>query len=127
MSTKRQALNLAAALSALALAACQVGGPIRGPISSAPTGVEGDWIGTDGVAISRFGGGRFETIATDTGNKLAEGSYRFIDRQTVQIEVRSLIRQTMTTVNCAMVAPSQLNCTSSTGQQFVLTRRTGIS
>ena len=76
-----------------------------------------------GVAISRFAGGVFETVATDTGNKLADGNYRYADNRTVEITVISLIRQTTTNVNCALANPSQLNCTSSTGQQFVLTRR----
>ena len=118
----------AAIAAALALSACQTGmmRPRTAPIQQ--TGVEGEWISADGVAISRFNGGVFETVATDTGNRLAEGSYRFRDERTVEISLTSLIRQTTSAVNCALVSPSQMNCTSSSGQQFVLTRRnTGIS
>jgi hypothetical protein len=80
-------------------------------------------MSVDGVAISRFSGGVFETVATDTGNKLADGNYRHIDSRTVEITVVSLIRQSTSTVNCALATTTQLNCTSSTGSQFVLTRR----
>jgi len=110
--------------AAIALSGCMSDAPYGGPIASAPTGVEGEWLSTDGVAISRFSGGVFETVAADTGNKLADGSYRYADAKTVEITVVSIIRQTTTSVNCALVTPAQLNCTSSAGQQFVLARRT---
>lgn len=114
----------------LALTGCQMAGPGPGPGGPsvpprAQTGFEGDWLSTDGVAMSRFSSGIFETLATDTGNKLAEGNYTQISPDTVSISVRSLIRQTTTQVNCAMVTQTQLNCTSSTGQQFSLVRRSG--
>lgn len=117
---------------ALALAGCQgTGIPPRsgGPIASAPppsSHFDGDWMSTDGVAISRFTSGRFETLATDTGNKLAEGNYTQTGPSSVSISVTSLIRQTTTQVNCAMVSQTQLNCTSSAGAQFSLVRR-GVS
>jgi len=116
---------------ALALAGCQgTGIPPRsgGPIASAPppsSHFDGDWMSTDGVAISRFTSGRFETLATDTGNKLAEGNYTQTGPSSVSISVTSLIRQTTTQVNCAMVTQTQLNCTSSAGSQFSLVRRGG--
>lgn len=121
----------------IALAGCQMASPppMRGPamgpgpMAAAPqmNAFEGDWMSTDGVAISRFTGGRFETLATDTGNKLAEGNYNYVDQSTVSISVTSLIRQTTTQVNCAMASTAQLNCTSSAGQQFSLMRRQGMS
>ena len=119
MTIARKVSSIAAVAMAAALAGCMSAGPIGGPIVSKPSGVEGEWMSTDGVAISRFAGG----VATDTGNKLADGNYRYADNRTVEITVISLIRQTTTNVNCALANPSQLNCTSSTGQQFVLTRR----
>lgn len=112
-----------------ALAGCQMAGPPPrpGPMTPPPaqTGFEGDWMSTDGVAVSRFSGGIFQTMATDTGNKLAEGTYSQVDATTVSISVTSLIRQTTTQVNCALVTTTQLNCTSSTGQQFSLIKRAG--
>jgi hypothetical protein len=41
----------------------------------------------------------------------------------VEITGTSLIRQSPISFNCLMVSTSQLNCTSSSGQNFVLTRR----
>lgn len=126
MTTKRGTLSIAAIATALLLSACvSSNGPGGGPVTVAPTGVEGEWMSADGVAVSRFSGGVFETVATDTGNKLADGNYRYVDQKTVQITVVSLIRQTTSTVNCALATSAQLNCTSSTGQQFILTRKMG--
>ena len=126
MTIARKSLVAGSLAMSMALAGCMGGGmPYGGgPVAPAQTGVEGDWLSTDGVAISRFSGGVFETLAADTGNKLADGSYRYADAKTVEITVVSLIRQTTTSVNCALVTTVQLNCTSSSGQQFVLTRRT---
>lgn len=111
----------AIAIMAAGISGCVSSGPSN-PGASARAGIEGDWISTDGVAVSRFAGGVFTTSALDTGNKLADGNYR-INGSTVEITVISLIRKTTTNVNCAQVAPNQLNCTSSTGQNFILTRR----
>ena len=125
MTIARKLISAAAiAAAAASLAGCVGSGPgVGGPISVAPRGVEGEWMSTDGVAVSQFSGGAFQTNALDTGNKLADGSYRMADARTVEITVRSLIRQSTTNVNCALVTPNQLNRTSSNGQQFVLTRR----
>ena len=118
--------SIAAVTALAALAGCTFDGPRYGgggPIARAPSGVEGDWVGTDGVAISRFTAGRFETYATDTGNKLAEGNYVQRDARTIDINLTSLIRQTTSSVACSLVTPRQMNCTSSAGSQFVLVRR----
>lgn len=125
MTYARFVLPLAAIV---AIAGCQSDVPYReggGPVAAAPgDSVQGDWMSADGVAISRFsGGGTFETLATDTGNKLAQGTYRFRDPSTVDIEVTSLIRNSTSSVACAVVSNAQLNCTSSAGQRFVLSRR----
>lgn len=129
MTLSRSIVSAFAAASLAVLAGCVSGGGGGGgqpPIVANPTGVEGEWLSADGVAISRFAGGVFETVATDTGNKLAEGSYRYTDQRSVEITVISLIRQTTTAVACALVTVQQLNCTSSAGQQFVLTRRAAV-
>lgn len=122
--TKMRAM-LATVAAAATLAGCVAAGPDGGgPMGTASRSpFEGEWLSTDGVAISRFSGGVFETVATDTGNKLSDGNYQQTDGRTVAITVRSLIRQTTSNVNCALATPSQLNCTSSTGQQFSLMRR----
>ena len=56
-------------------------------------------------------------------SKLADGSYTMTGATSVEITGTSLIRQTPISFNCLMVSTSQLNCTSSAGQNFVLTRR----
>ncbi|MCV0393843.1 MAG: hypothetical protein K5872_11940 [Rhizobiaceae bacterium] len=114
------------ALAALGLLAGCVMGPVerRSPaVASQPTGVEGQWVDEQGVGVSTFAGGAFTTRALDTNSRLSEGSYRFVDNRTVSIEVRSLIRNTTSNVNCALATPNRLNCTNSEGNRFVLTRR----
>ena len=109
----------------VALAGCLGGGGGSGGSgAAAPKGVEGEWLSSDGVAVSRLSGGVFTTNALDTGNKLADGTYR-VSGNMAEITVISLIRNTTTNVNCLLVSPNQMNCTSSTGQQFVLNRRPG--
>jgi hypothetical protein len=126
MTIARKLFSIAALAAVSAgLSGCMTGGPGGGPAAGA-SGVEGEWLSTDGVAVSRFSGGVFQTTALDTGNKLADGSYQMVDDRTVAITVRSVIRQTTSNVNCSLVAANQLNCTQSTGQQFVLTRRPAV-
>ena len=122
---KRFSLAVTAML-ALSLAGCmsgsgQDGGPAQ--VTKPTDAVQGQWFDTSGVAFSNFNAGAFETRANDTKEKLAEGNYRFASANLIEINLRSLARGTQSKVNCALVSPSQLNCTSSTGQQFSLTRR----
>jgi hypothetical protein len=113
-----------AAAAALALAGCMSGGPGEPPIGSAPrSGVDGSWVDAQGTGISTFSAGRFQTVATDTGQKLADGSYRMTGATSVEISGTSLIRQSPIGFNCLLVSTNQLNCTSSSGQNFVLSRR----
>jgi len=118
MTIARNSVFAGLVASLAALAACQTAGP-GGP---APTGVDGQWMSADGVAMSTFSGGKFTTTATDTGNKLAEGSY-VVSGATVQIIGTSVIRQTPVSFNCTMAGTKQLNCTSNSGQNFTLVRR----
>ncbi|MCC0036921.1 MAG: hypothetical protein H6887_16860 [Hoeflea sp.] len=112
------------AVGALAglLAACQSATYSPRPVEVQPQGIDGQWTDPNGI-ISSFYNGRFETRTTDTNSLLAEGSYRYVSDQIVEIELTSLLRQTTSRVNCALATPSQLNCTSSTGAQFTLVRR----
>lgn len=112
----------AAGLSVI-LAGCMGGGGGSAPARPVQTGVEGTWIDAQGTGLSTISGGVFTTVATDTGQKLAEGSYVASSPTSVQINGTSLIRQSPISFNCLLVSTSQLNCTSSAGQQFVLTRR----
>ncbi|MEZ5812953.1 MAG: hypothetical protein R3D45_16205 [Rhizobiaceae bacterium] len=102
---------------------CSMSGPGGPPRISQPTGVEGEWVGTDGVAVSSFNGGEFRSTATDTGQLLATGSYRYVSQDLIEVTINSIIRQTTSKANCAVVSRRQLNCTSATGAQFTLVRR----
>ncbi|GAA4527028.1 outer membrane lipoprotein Omp10 [Chelativorans composti] len=112
--------------STLAIAGCVSApqapyGSGRGPAAS--SFVDGQWTDQGGIAISTFSGGAFQSVATDTGNKVSEGTYRVTGNGTVEISMTSLIRQTQSRINCALVTPTQLNCTNDSGQQFSLIRR----
>ncbi len=125
MNTPRKLIPAGSLAALLLLAGCMSGGP--GGFGGTPRGVEGEWLSTDGVAVSRFNGGMFETVATDTGNRLASGTYQMTGQDAVTINGTSLIRQTPVSFNCLMATPAQLNCTSTSGQQFVLNRRQATS
>lgn len=96
-------------------------GPGRNVRAGSP--VDGQWTDMQGVAISTFSGGAFQSVATDTGNKVSEGTYRMVGANNVEISMTSLIRQSQLRVNCMLASPTQLNCTNSTGQNFSLIRR----
>ncbi|MBZ9677536.1 hypothetical protein [Mesorhizobium sp. ES1-1] len=124
IARKLVSMSMTAAV-VVGLAACATSGPDEPPMAaSTPKGVEGSWIDAKGTGLSTFAGGSFTTVATDTGQKLADGSYTMTGATSVQISGTSLIRQTPVSFNCLMISTSQLNCTSSAGQNFVLTRRT---
>jgi hypothetical protein len=126
-TANRVRTTLALAGLAAALAGCVSypggGGGGGGGTVRPASGIEGAWIDAQGTGLSSLSGGVFQTVATDTGQKLAEGSYILNGQNSVQISGTSLIRQSPIAFNCLLVSASQLNCTSSAGQQFVLTRR----
>jgi hypothetical protein len=124
MTIARKVLSMGmAGAMATMLGACATSGPDVSPMAVAPKGVEGSWIDAKGTGLSTFNGGKFATVATDTGQKLADGSYTMTGATSVEISGTSLIRQTPVSFNCLLISTSQLNCTSSAGQNFVLTRR----
>jgi len=117
MISLRSAATLTGLASALIISGC------AGMPRSAESALEGQWVDAQGVGISTFSGGQFATVASDTGNRLSQGTYRFRDGQTVEISMVSLIRQTQTNVTCSLTTPNQLSCTNAQGQSFALTRR----
>ncbi|OBZ95325.1 membrane protein [Pararhizobium polonicum] len=111
--------------AAAALASCQAPREVRELPPSrqlAPAGVEGAWVDPNGI-VSTFSGGTFTTRTTDTNQVLASGNYTNLSPRLVEINMRSMVRNTQSKVNCAMVTQSQLNCTTDSGAQFSLTRR----
>jgi len=111
--------------AAVALASCQTErAPRDMPVAQrpAPTGVEGAWVDPNGI-VSTFAAGTFTTRTTDTNQLLASGTYVNTSPTLVEINMTSLVRNTQSKVNCALVSQSQLNCTTAEGAQFSLARR----
>lgn len=113
-------------IAAATLSAC-VSSPPPGrlpPPSGTPQarGVEGSWADPNGI-VSTFQAGTFSTRSTDSNALLASGNYRNISPTLVEINMTSLVRNTTSRVNCALVSPNQLNCTQDSGAQFSLARR----
>ena len=111
--------------AAIALSACNSTGPRPLPAMQQPqpATVDGTWADPNGI-ISTFQSGAFSTRTTDTNQLLASGTYRAVSDRLIEINLTSLVRNTQSKVNCAMVTLSQLNCTSDSGAQFSLARRT---
>ncbi|RCL01673.1 MAG: hypothetical protein JSC085_000564 [Candidatus Tokpelaia sp. JSC085] len=91
------------------------------PSSEKLYNLEGQWIDANGIT-SFFHNGIFETYAADTNEKLAEGNYALHMNNMITIEIRSVIRGTVTTISCSPTDISMLVCTSENGSQFKLTR-----
>ena len=112
--------------AAVALSACMSDRSPRGlPVAQAPVpqGVEGSWVDPNGI-VSSFTAGTFTTRTTDTNQLLASGTYINTSPTLVEINMTSLVRNTQSKVNCALVSQRQLNCTTAEGAQFSLARRT---
>ena len=110
--------------AAVALASCQTERAPRElpPVRQQQTGVDGAWVDPNGI-VSTFAAGTFTTRTTDTNQLLASGTYVNTSPTLVEINMTSLVRNTQSKVNCALVSQSQLNCTTAEGAQFSLARR----
>ncbi|URK87022.1 hypothetical protein LP421_24410 [Rhizobium sp. RCAM05350] len=112
--------------AAAALASCMGPREVRESPSNrqvTPAGVEGAWVDPNGIIVSTFSGGTFTTRTTDTNQVLASGNYINLSPKLVEINMTSMVRNTQSKVNCAMVAQTQLNCTTDSGAQFSLSRK----
>ncbi len=120
----RKLSGFSALAALLALSACQTI-DFGGPVAVAPPvgAAEGQWVGTDGVAVSSLNNGVLTTSSAATGETLAQGSYQYTDPRNISLTFKSLVKQTTVNANCAVVTSSQMNCTSSSGAQFSLIRR----
>lgn len=112
-------------LAAITASSCVSSAPP--PRSSMPSvaqgpAVDGRWVDKNGI-ISTFQSGAFSTRSTDSNTLLASGTYVAISPTLYEINMTSLVRNTQSRVNCAMISPSQLNCTTDSNSQFSLTRR----
>ncbi|VEJ44774.1 hypothetical protein [Bartonella vinsonii] len=107
-------------ITALVLGAC---GLSQYYSPNTPTGIDGKWVDENGI-ISSFRDGVFETRAADTEEKLSEGTYNYVSAQHIEIEIRSILRGTISRVNCMISRDAtHLLCTSHIGTQFSLTRK----
>ncbi len=109
------------------LAGCTTGAPDGGgrpPVGApAQTGVEGDWVGTDGVAVSTLRGGQFSSRSLATGEALTNGTYVTRDPRTIDLDFFSVRTSQNTKATCILVDLNRMNCTLASGTQFVLTRK----
>lgn len=96
-------------------------GPASAPVASSP--FDGQWIGTDGVAVSSLRNGNFESRSVQTGEQLTSGTYSVRDQSTIDLNFYSVKSQQRTTAACLLVTRSQMNCTLASGTRFVLNRR----
>lgn len=92
------------------------------PNAPAPVTIEGTWTDPNGL-ISTFQAGAFSTRTTDTNQMLATGRYLNTSGNLYEISLTSLVQNKQSKVNCALVNPSQLNCTADSGAQFTLARQ----
>ena len=116
--------SLALAAAAVMAASCmpQAQRPTAIAARAPSNTVEGSWADPNGI-VSTFQAGTFTTRTTDSNQLLASGTYVNVSPTLVEINMTSLVRNTQSKVNCALVNPSQLNCTSDAGSQFSLRRR----
>jgi hypothetical protein len=119
-------LNVGLLIAGLALSSC-MGPPPQRQVAynnpaPQPTGVDGAWVDPNGI-VSTFQAGTFSTRSTDSNTLLASGSYVNQSPTLVEINMTSLVRKTQSRVNCALVSPDQLNCTTDTGSNFSLRRK----
>ena len=103
-----------------ALSACQSAGP-GGPGDAAPDPVKGNWMSTDGVAVSSFGAGQFSSKFPQTGETITTGSYTYRDQRTIDLVYFSVKSQRRDQATC-FVSASQLDCTNTSGVKFSLIR-----
>lgn len=112
-------------LAAIAASSCAPSAPSPRPMASAmPQGpaVDGRWVDKNGI-VSTFQAGAFSTRSTDSNTLLASGTYVTISPTLYEINMTSLVRNTQSRVNCALISRSQLNCTTDSNSQFTLTRQ----
>ena len=88
MTHLRAMMSATAAVAiGLLLTGCLGGG--SSSVRPAPSGVEGAWMDANGI-LSTFSGGTFQTVTTDTGQKLSEGTYVMSGPNSVHITGTSL-------------------------------------
>jgi hypothetical protein len=122
MINARIAASAAAIMMAAAIAGCQSAPDRPAPVNVPASPVDGEWMGTDGVAVSSLYGGHFRSRSVQTGETLTEGTYKFRDQNTIDLSFYSVKTKQQTAAACLLASPDKMNCTLGNGTQFVLTR-----
>lgn len=126
-----KALKMAVSAAGLSLlAGCVIVDTPRGgggASASFAGAADGTWADAGGVATSSLTNGRFVSVANDTGNRVAEGTYVYTGRDSIALDFFSLLRESRTRANCVLASANTLNCTNDSGQQFQLFRRSAVS
>lgn len=119
---KHYGLTLAM-LAGLAAGCTTESGPPRYASTTPPSRVAGQWLATDGVAVSNFAGGRFSTTLQATGETVTEGTYVETGDK-VALDFYSVRQQRQSKASCNFADGGRLECVNDSGAQFALVRRT---
>jgi hypothetical protein len=121
--TNMKKFAIPALLAAAALASCSTSSDRPLPTQPAAVSIDGAWTDPNGL-ISTFQAGSFNTRTTDTNQLLASGTYvKLPGNNLYEISMTSHVQNKQSKVNCAMISPSQVNCTADSGAQFTLMRK----
>ncbi|MEO1745594.1 MAG: hypothetical protein AAFR13_03610 [Pseudomonadota bacterium] len=114
---------------AVTLTGCVINtqGPSARNVPVGPTFAEGSWTDSGRVATASLINGSFVSVANDTGNRVAEGSYVYTGANSISLQFFSQLRQTQVSANCLLAGQTTLNCTNSGGQQFQLFKTPVVS
>ena len=109
--------SLAAGL--LMLAACQTA---KIDPTAGGGGLAGNWAPDGGGYTAVFRNGTFQTVATDTGNVISQGSYVAQSVAQVDLNWTSNITGQPNSAKCQRPDPNSLICTDAGGKSFTLRR-----
>ncbi len=126
-STRKLASLATTLLCGVVLAGCMSSGPreVPPPREVAASPFEGDWIGTDGVALSSLRGGKFTSTSLKTGETLTSGTYAMRGANLIDLDFFSQKTGNNTKATCLLANRDQMNCTLASGTQFILSRKMG--
>jgi hypothetical protein len=121
MTVARNSTLAGAIIGLAALAACTTGGQGPGGPAAAPDPAKGKWMSSDGVAVSSFDAGKFESRFAKTGELLTTGTYTYRDPRTIDLVFFSERTKRQDQATC-FVGSAQLDCTNAAGTHFSLVR-----
>src|SRR5262245_40913874 len=101
MTVARKSMFAGLVAGLVALAACQSAGP--GGSGPAGNAVDGEWMSSDGVAISTLNGGKFSSRVVATGETVTTGTYTLRDPRTIDLDFFSVKSQQNTKATCMLI------------------------